>query len=183
MNLHPVKRLILLSVFLVSCQVIASEQLEPSEHHLIVVDDIGGESAIPYYVAISSDNVDEKSGYVPVLNRSQPFGFADMLPVKSGFLSVGKVSAKQLKLSPGMTPFFIVGSDKASFWWLNKNAEYLRSINAVGLVTQVNTIRELSAIADAAKGLELRPMSADDVARKMGIQHYPVLIKSDGISQ
>jgi len=180
MNLHRTKYLLSLSVLLMSCQAVA---VDGQKHQLVVVDDVGGESAIPYYVAISADNIDEKAGYVPDLNRIKPFGFSDMLPVKSAFLSVGRVSRQKLNLSPGMTPFFIVGSDSTSFQWLEKNVGFLRSINAVGLVTQVNTIHELSALASAAKGLELRPVVADEVARQVGLRHYPVLIKSDGISQ
>ena len=183
MNQHRVKYVSLLVAAVMHVQASAADAQHVHGPQLQVVSDTGGESAIPYYVAISSDNVDESAGYSPDFSRIKPFGFSDMLPVKSSFLTVGRVATHKLNLSPGMTPFFIVGADEVSRRWLEKNVGFLRSINAVGLVTQVNTIHELSALASVAQGIELRPVSADDVAKQVGVRHYPVLIKSDGFFQ
>jgi len=160
------------------------EAAEPDvKIHLEVVADAGGESALPYYVAISADKIPENQGYVPSLNTPVSVSLQQSLPITPAFLSVGRVTSRKLSLPNVMTPFFIIGADPVSAAWLQNKATELRRINAVGLVTQVNSISELKTLSSLAQGLELQPVNADDIARTFSFQHYPVLITYNLLSQ
>lgn len=162
-------------------------QRPPGLPELIVVADHGGESARPYFVAISGAGVDEKEGYSPQIggqNRpSQPYGEKDMLPVISEQLSPGRVTPRPLDLPGGFTPIFLIGDDELSRQWLAQRGDNLRNMHAVGLIVQVENAQSLQTLRAEAQGLELRPVSGDGLAERLGLQHYPVLISQRGIEQ
>ena len=155
----------------------------PGLPELTVVADHGGEPARPYYVAIGMAGVDEEDGYVPDPSAPVSIDERDMLPVESETLSPGRVQHRSLDLPPGMTPFFLVGADDLSVEWLKQRGAILRELNAVGLVVQVADLEELERIRDLGQGLEMRPVFADDLAERLGLSHYPVLITADNIEQ
>lgn len=162
-------------------------QRPPGLPDLIVVADHGGESARPYFVAISGAGVDEKEGDSPQLggqNRpSHSFGEKDMLPVTSEQLSPGRVTPRALDLPGGFTPIFLIGDDELSRQWLAQRGDILREMNAVGLVVQVEDVAAMQALRAEAPGLELHPVSGDGLADRLGLQHYPALISQRGIEQ
>ncbi len=150
---------------------------------LIVVEDRGGTSALPYYEALSLQP--REAPVAPPFSLPIPptgRGEADMLPVRTSRMSPGVVSPRVLE-APGLTPLFLVGEDERSIAWLRRNAESLRERKAVGLVVNVQTPEALARLRGIAAGLELAPVSADDLAERLGLQHYPVLITSTGIEQ
>jgi len=106
-----------------------------------------------------------------------------MLPVESPSLTPGYVEARSLSLPEGTTPFFLVGDDELSMSWLQQRGEVLRSLNAVGLAVDVSSADGLQQIRDAASGIEVRPMAGDDLAERLNIHHYPVLITSARMEQ
>ena len=57
------------------------------------------------------------------------------------------------------------------------------AIGAVGMLVQAETREDLEAVADLADGLSILPASASDIAKALGISHYPVLISAHGIEQ
>ena len=59
----------------------------------------------------------------------------------------------------------------------------LQRLRAVGLVVQVDSIAGLEQLRALAKGLTLSPVAADDLAKRLGIRHYPVLITATAIEQ
>ncbi|MFL9676091.1 integrating conjugative element protein [Pseudomonas marginalis] len=150
---------------------------------LIVVEDMGGTSALPYYRTLNlpTDAQSAKPMTLPAV-RINPYGEADMLPVKSDHLSPGKVENRVINI-PGLVPLFLVGDDDRSRRWLASRADLLREINAVGLVVNVQNISALIALRELGVGLEMVPASADDLALRMGLQHYPVLVTATGIEQ
>ncbi|WP_338807047.1 integrating conjugative element protein [Pseudomonas chlororaphis] len=150
---------------------------------LIVVEDRGGASALPYYEALSLEP--REAPVAPPFNLPVPrtsMGEADMLPVRTQRMTPGTVTARVLE-APGLTPFFLIGDDERSVAWLRRKAESLRERHAVGLVVNVQTPEALARLRSIASGLELAPVSADDLAQRLGLQHYPVLITSTGIEQ
>nr|WP_298411654.1 integrating conjugative element protein [uncultured Halomonas sp.] len=159
----------------------------PGLPELTVVADYGGTSTRPYFVAIKGAGVDEDEGYSPRIgassSRTQPFGEQDMLPLDSERLTPGQVASRTLNLPGGFTPFFIIGDDDLSRQWLARRGDILRDMNAVGLVVQVQNAAALEALRDEAAGLELRPVSGDGLAERLGLAHYPVLIGPGGIEQ
>ncbi|MNE90682.1 hypothetical protein D3C80_1882240 [compost metagenome] len=53
----------------------------------------------------------------------------------------------------------------------------------MGLVVNVESAAALAALRKLAPGLNLSPASGDDLAQRLGLRHYPVLIMSTGIEQ
>lgn len=113
-----------------------------------------------------------------------------LLPVRSPGLQPGVLADTRLKpqvqarLAQGNPPpFFLVGSDELSLRWLAANAKTLNEIGAVGLLVQADTQEDVRRVAAAARGLSVTPGSGSDLARVLGIRHYPVLITKDGLMQ
>ena len=76
-----------------------------------------------------------------------------------------------------------MGSDTRSRQWLQTYRERLKAIGAVGMLVQADTLEDLRTIAELANGLSVLPASASDIAKALGISHYPVLISAHGIEQ
>lgn len=151
---------------------------------LIVVEDRGGVSALPYYEALSlQPRTRTPSPDIEVPRPpSDPFSEADMLPVRSAQLSPGPVERLVLE-APGLPPFFLVGDDAQSRAWLQQRAPRLRELNAAGLVVNVDSVEALAELRALVPGLSLAPVSGDDLVERLGLRHYPVLITSTGIEQ
>nr|WP_237567573.1 integrating conjugative element protein [Mannheimia haemolytica] len=56
-------------------------------------------------------------------------------------------------------------------------------MNATGLVVNVQTLSELNQLRDIVPELRILPTPGDDLAERIGIAHYPVLITESGVSQ
>lgn len=111
-----------------------------------------------------------------------PFSEADMLPVRSALLSPGDVDHRTLD-APGLPPLFLIGDDPRSHTWLQRLYPNLRELNAVGLVVNVDSPTALDQLRKLAPELTLSPVSADDLAQRLNLQHYPVLITAEAIEQ
>lgn len=152
---------------------------------LVVVEDRGGTSALPYYEALNLKLRSPGATRLPITISPvlvKPATEADMLPVRSPKLTPGTVVRRVIE-APGLQPFFLVGDDDASHAWLHHHAASLQERGAVGLVVNVETIAGLTGLRERAPDLQLAPVAADDLAGRLGIQHYPVLITRTGIEQ
>jgi integrating conjugative element protein (TIGR03765 family) len=156
---------------------------------LIVVEDRGGKSALPYYEAL---NLQPRSATPtkPSFSLAAPkpltdpskISDADMLPVRSTQLTPGTVARRVIE-APGLQPFFLIGDDETSHAWLRRHAAALRERGAVGLVVNVATADALARLRSMVPGLQLAPVPADDLAGRLGLRHYPVLITATSIEQ
>ncbi|HFJ0421595.1 TPA: integrating conjugative element protein [Pseudomonas aeruginosa] len=151
---------------------------------LIIVEDHGGASALPYYEALKlQPRADQQS---PRLKIPRPpakaFSEADMLPVRSMRLSPGDVSRRTIE-APGLTPLFLVGDDERSRAWLRQHASRLQALGATGLVVNVESAQALAALRALVPDLSLSPVSGDDMAERLTLHHYPALITATGIEQ
>ncbi|MBX8508957.1 integrating conjugative element protein [Pseudomonas cichorii] len=150
---------------------------------LIVIEDLGGVSAQPYYQAL---NLQPETRPSPLASLPaipvKPYAEADMLPVKSVRLTPGQVTGRTLK-APGLQPLFLVGDDALSRSWLTQRGDVLRQLNAVGLVVNVEQHSALQELRQLADGLHLAPVSGDQLAEMIGLEHYPVLITATGLEQ
>ena len=164
----------------------ASLTVSADDTRLIIVEDRGGVSALPYYQAL--DLPPKGTPIAPPAHievpeaPSQPFREADMLPVKSALLSPGRVERRSIQ-APGLQPIFLVGDDELSRIWLRQRAASLLALSAVGLVVNVDTAESLARLRELAPGLTLSPVSGDDLAQRLGVRHYPTLITPTGIEQ
>jgi integrating conjugative element protein (TIGR03765 family) len=77
---------------------------------------------------------------------------------------------------------FLIGDDARSRAWLRRRHGELREIRAAGLAVNVATPEALAALRRLAPDLTLLPASGDDLAERLGIRHYPVLITPTGVS-
>ncbi|MGV4686169.1 integrating conjugative element protein [Burkholderia pseudomallei] len=145
---------------------------------LIVVADDGGASALPYYQALNL-LPDAPSATVAITPHA-PYREADLLPVHSARLTPGHVTARTIN-APGLSPFFLIGDDLPSRAWLHARGDALRALGAVGMVVNVNTADGLAALRRDAPGLMLVPTSGDDIAQRLGLSHYPMLVTATGI--
>ncbi|MFS2159672.1 integrating conjugative element protein [Pseudomonas sp. Pseusp122] len=146
---------------------------------LIVVDDRGGDSALPYYRELNPQPS------APV--TTSPIGKLDVsraqgLPVSSTRLSPGLVQGRVIN-APGLTPFFLVGDDEQSRLWLTQHADALRQMQAMGLVVNVTSSQRLAVIQSWITGVRIAPTPGDDLAQRLGLEHYPVLITATAIEQ
>lgn len=143
---------------------------------LIVVADLGGESTAPLFEVVAPE---PESGQTP--SQAVPLENA-IFPVVSHRLHPGTVSSRPLSL-PGMTPLFIVGDDPLSVRWLTRQLAMLKSLNATGLVVNVASADHLEKLRQHSGGLMLLPASGDDLAVRLQLDTYPVLITDSGLSQ
>ncbi|PSS58909.1 integrating conjugative element protein [Pseudomonas sp. BBP2017] len=105
-----------------------------------------------------------------------------VLPVHSARLSPGAVPPRALNL-PGISSLFLVGQDAASLEWLAQHAQTLQDLGASGLAVEVADAQALRRIQAAAPGLNIWPVSGDDIAERLELEHYPVLITPTGLEQ
>lgn len=155
---------------------------------LIVVHDSGGVSALPYYedLHLQTSEVPQPSMGRSSSALSSPPTLSELrsdawpLPVVSRLLSPGRVTARPIR-APGMAPLFLVGDDDLSRAWLMRMLPKLRALRASGMVVNVVSARGLAALRAQAAGLTLMPACGDDLARRLGLRHYPALVTATGI--
>ncbi|EKN3342823.1 integrating conjugative element protein [Yersinia enterocolitica] len=145
--------------------------------NLTVVADLGGQSTTDYFEGIDNQGeTTEPQGELSALI------LMTVLPVITPEMMPDKVSVKALNL-PGMRPMFLVGDDDLSRHWLLQRRDTLVALNAVGLVVNVVNEEALSNLKKHAPELELLPVSGSDLARRLGLSHYPVLLTDKGLEQ
>lgn len=129
----------------------------------------------------------------PINDKTQPAraihadlsAFADetwILPVRSSHLSPGQITTRTLDM-PGLQPFFLVGEDPQSLAWLHQRATELQEMGAAGLAVEVTDTEALARIRAAAPGITILPVNGNDIASRLKIEHYPVLITATSLEQ
>ena len=152
---------------------------------LVVIFDNGRTQSLAPYLQAIEPAPQAPTPATPATPATPSLGAAqldNLLPIRSPGLSPGKVRARA-HARPLLRPFFMVGADARSRRWLAHRREHLVSIGAVGLLVAADSERELQQIARLAQGLPITPASGSDLARVLGLEHYPVLITASGISQ
>ena len=167
------------------CGIAAACLLVPAmaQVELTVIYDSGNTQPIAPFLEVF-ESADERPQQSPVPTKPQ-LGAADpeaWLPVQSPGLTPGSVQTRSHD-RPFARPFFLIGSDARSRRWLKDYRNRLKEIGAVGMLVQADTLDDLHAIARLADGLSILPASASDIAKALGISHYPVLISTHGIEQ
>lgn len=111
------------------------------------------------------------------LNLSSPIG----VPAKSK-ATPGKISRKTLDTNLLTMALFVIGADKASIQWLEQHQEQLKSIQATGLITNVNDFETIVALQEKFK-LPLLPVNVDPLLDYIHEQHYPLIIAEEAVWQ
>jgi integrating conjugative element protein (TIGR03765 family) len=149
---------------------------------LNVIADLGGEDATPYFEGINRQEGTQSSPAVPPAPVSSADAEAAMLPVATPELTPGDVADRPLQL-PGIGALFLVGDDDTSRAWLRANADTLRTKHAAGLVVNISDGEALQALREMAPGIPMAPASGSELARRLQLTHYPVLITDTGLTQ
>ncbi len=126
-----------------------------------------------------------RSDKAPSTIDKQQLGAADvqsLLPIRSPGLTPGKISARAHHV-PFARAFFLIGSDAFSKRWLKIHRTALKQMGAVGLLVEATSLEDLRAIAELADGLPITPASGSDIAKAIGISHYPAGISGGRIWQ
>ncbi|AIC21855.1 hypothetical protein EY04_23960 [Pseudomonas chlororaphis] len=144
---------------------------------LIVVADQGGASALPYY----QDLIPEPTGQ-EAMQQNMGVQGAGAFPVQSTQLTPGSVQGRVIN-APGLQPMFLVGDDELSKTWLSQHREHLKQIQAVGIVINVANAERFAEVSRWAADLKLVPAPANELAGRLSIRHYPVLITATAIQQ
>lgn len=144
---------------------------------LIVIEDRGGSSALPYYQDLVPAP-SEQQARDPNLGVRGTGAF----PVRSAQLTPGTVQGRVIN-APGLQPMFVVGDDELSRSWLIQRHDQLQQMQAVGVVVNVADADRFAEVRSWAKGLEIVPAPGDDLASRLGIHHYPLLITATAIQQ
>ncbi|MGK3119332.1 integrating conjugative element protein [Pseudomonas corrugata] len=105
-----------------------------------------------------------------------------ILPIRSSRLSPGSVKSRSLSM-PGLQPFFLVGDDPQSLAWLRQRAAELHEMGAAGLAVEVANTEALARIRAAAPDITILPVNGNDIATRLQIEHYPVLITATSLEQ
>jgi integrating conjugative element protein (TIGR03765 family) len=144
---------------------------------LIVVEDRGGVSALPYYQDLAPE---------PNAQSTQPENIGvrgqGSFPVRSDQLTPGQVQGRVIN-APGLQPLFLVGDDESSRTWLSQRREQLQQLHAVGLVVNVASAERFAEVQRWAGDLQIVPAPSNELAQRLGIKHYPLLITATTIQQ
>lgn len=144
---------------------------------LIVVEDRGGVSALPYYQDLAPEPTEQSAQSDNIGVRGQ-----GSFPVRSDLLTPGQVQGRVIN-APGLQPLFLVGDDENSRKWLSQRRDQLQQLQAVGLVVNVASAERFAEIQRWAGNLQLVPAPSNDLAQRLGVQHYPLLITATTIQQ
>jgi len=148
----------------------------------VIYDNGNTQPIAPFLKTFGTTDASPQQSPVPI---KQYLGAADpetWLPIQSPGLTPGPVRTRSHD-QPFARPFFLVGSDTRSRQWLRDHRDQLKAIGAVGMLVQADTLEDLRTIAELADGLSILPASASDIAKALGISHYPVLISAHAIEQ
>ena len=151
----------------------------PVSAALTVVADLGGESTAPLFAAIQPE---ASATHPSSTDGPKALTEQELLPVISTRLHPGYVASSPLSL-PGFLPLFLIGDDPLSSRWLQQHRQSLLAAHATGLVVSVKDAEQLEKLRQRAPGLALLPVSGDDIAQRLHLSAYPVLIDENGLSQ
>jgi integrating conjugative element protein (TIGR03765 family) len=103
-------------------------------------------------------------------------------PVVTPEMTPGLVQGRVIN-APGLQPLFLVGDDESSRAWLQQHLQQLQQLQAVGLVVNVSGPSRLAEVKKWGPGLQLLPTPGSDIAGRLSLRHYPVLITSTTVQQ
>lgn len=147
---------------------------------LNVVADLGGEDATPYFDGINKQPVLPEASSA----TTQPpvSAMTTMFPISTPEMTPGAVEDRPLQL-PGIGALFLIGDDVQSRVWLAENAQTLTTRHAAGMIVSVDSASAVESLRDLAPGVPMAPASGSELARRLKLQYYPVLITDTGLSR
>lgn len=106
-----------------------------------------------------------------------------LFPLHTASMTPGQVQTCALHLPQLVQPLFLIGSDNFSRTWLKLNRDQLQALHALGFLVEAQNQADLDNARQNGDGLTIIPIRADQFAAQWHLQHYPVLISAQGITQ
>ena len=115
------------------------------------------------------------------LNRVIP---SPVYPVDTPSLNPGPVEPRRVQLPQlASAPFFLIGNDPLSRDWLAHYSVRLAALGAAGFLVKAESDAELQSIRQLAPGIPITPLDGTQLAKTLGLAHYPVLVTAGLIEQ
>jgi integrating conjugative element protein (TIGR03765 family) len=156
---------------------------------LIVVEDRGGDSALPYYQRLRNSNripagasrqiapPTQSTIYQPSVRTTPQVEAAKPLRTLVQ-LQPGTPMRKSVPGPSGAKPFFLIGDEPVSRAWLKDWHGALLEAQAIGFV--VGEPQAAESLRQLAPGIQLMPATGEEFAACFGIKTYPVLVVPTG---
>ena len=98
------------------------------------------------------------------------------LPIRTPELQVGDVTRREAYFPNVPRPLCVIGADRTSLTWIDKNRDTLIKMDAYCWLVQADTTADLTRVAEHTQGLTVVPASGKVLVTLFGLTHYPVLI-------
>ena len=158
----------------ITIAVILVSSVSPVRAAPVVIEDAGNTRSMrPYLARLPTETSGPGKSSVA----------ARLLPLVTPEMTPGKVEPTPIEMPPSPYPFFVIGSDWVSRDWLKKNRDRLVQAKAIGILVQAETVDDLNEIAKLGEGLVITPLRGSDIAKHLGLKHYPALVSSGWIEQ
>jgi len=103
--------------------------------------------------------------------------FSDNVPATLAQLSIGYQEPKLIKARAGVTPLFILGTDRVSVLWFKQHRERFHQLRAIGFVVDPISQAELRQFrAELVFDKLFRLPSIETFLGHYDVAHYPVLV-------
>src|SRR3990167_5941633 len=79
-------------------------------------------------------------------------------------------------------PLFVIGDDQQSLRWASTNKEYLKNIDAIGIITNVQNKEQTQAV-ESRLGIKLIATDLKGLDRIIGTKHNRFLIRNGWVEQ
>jgi integrating conjugative element protein (TIGR03765 family) len=113
----------------------------------------------------------------------EPDHFSLEAPLPKTDMTPGIEIKRNVNLSWLATPIFLIGSDEQSLQWLKQHQADLVSLHAQGLLVNAQSSSDINQIRSSFSDLSIMSLSANMIADRLAIKHYPVLITSTEIKK
>lgn len=152
----------------------------------VVIYDSGQTVPISQFLAPAFQNSNASQGAPmrPVAPDAARAPMPVTFPVRTASMSPGKLqpTANAVKLPSWLpTAVFLIGTDETSREWLARNRDVLAKQRAAGIVVHAENIDAFRSIQALGRGLPMAPSSAEELAKRLRLNVYPVLIRPDGV--
>ena len=133
--------------------------------------------------AFQITNVSQGAPMRPVAPDAAHAPLPVTFPVRTARMSPGKLlpTTNAVKLQSWLpTAVFLIGTDDMSKAWIVHNRDLLAKQRAAGIVVHADNIEAFRTMQTLGHGLPMAPSSADELAKRLRLHVYPVLIRPDG---
>ncbi len=104
-------------------------------------------------------------------------------PIETPEMSAGKVIHRKMNLPTFQTPLCLIGDDRFSYEWFSNMSEKLAQFNTVCMMVDVANPGRVDQFRAVANGVEIIPANASELAIRLHLNHYPVLISKGRVEQ